>query len=166
MPASPGSAHAVQAQDLKAELDDTSATETEMKEKKARVEDALQATRVAVEEGIVPGGGVTVLRTLPALATLELDGNQEFGVSIVRRAPPRASSPTTSPAARDCAATSCAHASLLANHRLHILPDGAVRLDFKKPWSDGTASCDLEPLALLARLAALVPHPRRHLTLY
>ena len=50
----------------------------------------------------------------------------------------------------------------LANDRLHILPDGGVRLDFKKPWSDGTASVELEPLALIARLAALVPPPRRH----
>jgi len=45
----------------------------------------------------------------------------------------------------------------LANDRLHILPDGAVRLDFKKPWSDGTTSIELQPLALIARLAALVP---------
>ena len=50
--------------------------------------------------------------------------------------------------------------------RLHILPEGAVRLDFKKPWSDGTTSVDLEPLALIAHLAALVPPPRRHLTRY
>jgi hypothetical protein len=54
----------------------------------------------------------------------------------------------------------------LANDRLHILPEGAVRLDFKKPWSDGTCSADLEPLAFIARLAALVPPPRRHLTRY
>jgi hypothetical protein len=50
--------------------------------------------------------------------------------------------------------------------RLHILPEGAVRLDFKKPWSDGTASIELDPLALIARLAALVPPPLRHLTRY
>jgi len=50
--------------------------------------------------------------------------------------------------------------------RLHILPEGAVRLDFKKPWSDGTTSVDLEPLALIAHLAALVPPPRRHPTRY
>jgi len=62
------------------------ATETEMKEKKARVEDALHATRAAVEEGIVPGGGVALLRTLPALATLKLDGDQAYGVNIIRRA--------------------------------------------------------------------------------
>jgi chaperonin GroEL len=62
------------------------ATETEMKEKKARVEDALHATRAAVEEGIVPGGGVALLRTLPALATLKLDGDQQYGVNIIRRA--------------------------------------------------------------------------------
>jgi chaperonin GroEL len=62
------------------------ATETEMKEKKARVEDALHATRAAVEEGIVPGGGVALLRTLPALAKLKLDGDQEYGVNIIRRA--------------------------------------------------------------------------------
>ena len=62
------------------------ATETEMKEKKARVEDALHATRAAVEEGIVPGGGVALLRTLPALATLKLDGDEQYGVNIIRRA--------------------------------------------------------------------------------
>jgi hypothetical protein len=77
---------------------------------------------------------------------------------------PRASPPTTSPVASDCAATSCAHASLLANDRLSILDDGNVRLAFKKPWSDGTTSVDFPPLALIARLAALVPPPRRHLT--
>jgi chaperonin GroEL len=62
------------------------ATETEMKEKKARVDDAVHATRAAVEEGIVPGGGVALLRTLPALEKLELAGDQQFGVNIVRRA--------------------------------------------------------------------------------
>ncbi|AGC46241.1 chaperonin GroEL [Myxococcus stipitatus DSM 14675] len=62
------------------------ATETEMKEKKARVEDALHATRAAVEEGIVPGGGVAYLRTLGALETLKPGGEQNFGVEIIRRA--------------------------------------------------------------------------------
>jgi chaperonin GroEL len=62
------------------------ATETEMKEKKARVEDALHATRAAVEEGIVPGGGVALLRTLHALKNLKLDVDQQIGVDIVRRA--------------------------------------------------------------------------------
>ena len=62
------------------------ATETEMKEKKARVEDALHATRAAVEEGIVPGGGVAFLRTLAALDTLELAGDQKIGLDIVKRA--------------------------------------------------------------------------------
>jgi chaperonin GroEL len=62
------------------------ATETEMKEKKARVEDALHATRAAVEEGIVPGGGVALLRTAPSLAKLELVGDQQYGVNIIRRA--------------------------------------------------------------------------------
>ena len=62
------------------------ATETEMKEKKARVEDALHATKAAVEEGIVPGGGVALLRTVPVLETMTLDGDQQFGVNIVRRA--------------------------------------------------------------------------------
>jgi len=62
------------------------ATETEMKEKKARVEDALNATRAAVEEGIVPGGGVAYLRTIPALEKLKLDGDQQIGVNIVKRA--------------------------------------------------------------------------------
>ena len=62
------------------------ATETEMKEKKARVEDALNATRAAVEEGIVPGGGVVLLRCLPALEKLKLDGDQQSGVNILKRA--------------------------------------------------------------------------------
>ena len=62
------------------------ATETEMKEKKARVEDALHATKAAVEEGIVPGGGVALLRSVPALEKMKLDGDQQFGVNIVRRA--------------------------------------------------------------------------------
>ncbi len=62
------------------------ATETEMKEKKARVEDALHATRAAVEEGIVPGGGVALLRCLPALDALKLGGDEQIGVDIVKRA--------------------------------------------------------------------------------
>ncbi len=62
------------------------ATETEMKEKKARVEDALHATRAAVEEGIVPGGGVALLRASIALEKLTLDGDEQWGVTIVRRA--------------------------------------------------------------------------------
>ena len=62
------------------------ATETEMKERKARVEDALSATRAAVEEGIVPGGGVALLRTLEAVEKLQLPLEQQFGVNIVRRA--------------------------------------------------------------------------------
>jgi chaperonin GroEL len=62
------------------------ATETEMKEKKARVEDALNATRAAVEEGIVPGGGVALLRTAKALDKLTLSGDEATGAAIVRRA--------------------------------------------------------------------------------
>jgi chaperonin GroEL len=62
------------------------ATETEMKEKKARVEDALHATRAAVEEGIVPGGGVALIRAQKALDTLKLTGDEEIGAGIVRRA--------------------------------------------------------------------------------
>ena len=62
------------------------ATESEMKEKKARVEDALHATRAAVEEGILPGGGVSLLRALPALDALKLTGDEAVGVDIVRRA--------------------------------------------------------------------------------
>jgi chaperonin GroEL len=62
------------------------ATETEMKEKKARVEDALHATRAAVEEGIVPGGGVALLRASKALTHLKLEGDEQVGVDIVRRA--------------------------------------------------------------------------------
>ncbi len=62
------------------------ATETEMKEKKARVEDALNATRAAVEEGIVPGGGVAYLRCLHALEKLKVEGDQKIGIDIVKRA--------------------------------------------------------------------------------
>jgi chaperonin GroEL len=62
------------------------ATETEMKERKARVEDALHATRAAVEEGIVPGGGVALLRAQKALDKLEVSEEERFGVSIIRRA--------------------------------------------------------------------------------
>jgi len=62
------------------------ATETEMKEKKARVEDALNATRAAVEEGIVPGGGVALLRAAKAIDSLKLEGDEKVGASIVRRA--------------------------------------------------------------------------------
>ncbi len=61
-------------------------TETEMKEKKARVEDAMHATRAAVEEGIVPGGGVALLRAAAILETLRLEGDEKIGVSIVKRA--------------------------------------------------------------------------------
>src|SRR5690606_4949685 len=63
------------------------ATEPEMKEKKARVEDALHATRAAVEEGIIPGGGVAYIRALAALENLDVDNeDQKIGVAIVRRA--------------------------------------------------------------------------------
>ncbi len=62
------------------------ATETEMKEKKARVEDALHATRAAVEEGIVPGGGVALLRCLKAVEELKLEGDQQIGVEIIKKA--------------------------------------------------------------------------------
>jgi chaperonin GroEL len=62
------------------------ATETEMKEKKARVEDAMHATRAAVEEGIVPGGGVALVRAIPALERLKLEDDEKIGVNIVKRA--------------------------------------------------------------------------------
>jgi len=62
------------------------ATEVELKEKKARVEDALHATRAAVEEGIVPGGGVALLRSIPTLDNLKVKGDKKVGVAIVKRA--------------------------------------------------------------------------------
>lgn len=62
------------------------ATETEMKEKKARVEDALNATRAAVEEGIVPGGGVALIRCESAIDGLNLDGDEKIGALVVKRA--------------------------------------------------------------------------------
>jgi chaperonin GroEL len=62
------------------------ATETELKEKKARVEDAMNATKAAVEEGIVPGGGVALLRCVPSLDKLKLEGDRQYGVNIVKKA--------------------------------------------------------------------------------
>jgi chaperonin GroEL len=62
------------------------ATETELKEKKARVEDAMHATRAAVEEGIVPGGGVALLRCVPALDKIKVEGDEKIGVDITKRA--------------------------------------------------------------------------------
>lgn len=62
------------------------ATETEMKEKKARVEDAMHATKAAVEEGIVPGGGVAYLRAIRGINNLKLEGDQQIGANIIRRA--------------------------------------------------------------------------------
>ena len=62
------------------------ATETEMKEKKARVEDAMHATKAAVEEGIVPGGGVALVRCIPALEKLKAEEDEQIGINIVRRA--------------------------------------------------------------------------------
>ncbi|MDE3178913.1 MAG: chaperonin GroEL [Acidobacteriota bacterium] len=62
------------------------ATETEMKEKKARVEDAMHATKAAVEEGIVPGGGVALARCIPALDKLKAEGDEQIGINIVKRA--------------------------------------------------------------------------------
>jgi len=62
------------------------ATESEMKEKKARVEDALHATRAAVEEGIVPGGGVALIRALSSLDSLKFNDDRQYGVNIIRRA--------------------------------------------------------------------------------
>ena len=62
------------------------ATETEMKEKKARVEDAMHATRAAVEEGIVPGGGVALARCIATLDKLKSEGDEQIGINIVKRA--------------------------------------------------------------------------------
>src|SRR5947199_4419383 len=62
------------------------ATEAAMKEKKARVEDALHACRAAVEEGILPGGGVSVLRAIVSIDKLKLDGDEKIGADIVKRA--------------------------------------------------------------------------------
>ncbi len=69
-----------------AQINLRASTEVEMKEKKARVEDALHATRAAVEEGILPGGGVALLRALPAVDKVKAEGDEDVGVDIVRRA--------------------------------------------------------------------------------
>lgn len=63
-----------------------SATETELKEKKMRIDDALNATKAAVEEGVVPGGGITLLHAIPELDTLKLEGDQKIGASIMKKA--------------------------------------------------------------------------------
>src|SRR5439155_3898371 len=68
-----------------AQLSVGAATETEMKERKALVEDALHATRAAIEEGVVPGGGTALIRAAKALDGLKLSGDEEMGVNIVRR---------------------------------------------------------------------------------
>ncbi len=67
-------------------INDGAATESEMKEKKSRVEDALHATRAATQEGIVPGGGVALIRTISALDKLKLDGDEKIGANIIKRA--------------------------------------------------------------------------------
>jgi chaperonin GroEL len=69
-----------------AQINVGAATEAEMKEKKARVEDALHACRAAVDEGILPGGGVAMLRALPALDKIKAAGDEKIGIDIVRRA--------------------------------------------------------------------------------
>jgi chaperonin GroEL len=69
-----------------AQIKGGAATETEMKEKKARVEDAMHATKAAVEEGIVPGGGVALVRCIPALQKHKADGDEQIGINIVKRA--------------------------------------------------------------------------------
>jgi len=69
-----------------AQINVGAATESEMKEKKQRVEDALHATRAAVEEGIVPGGGVALISTIDALENLKLQGDERIGAMIIRRA--------------------------------------------------------------------------------
>ncbi len=71
-----------------AQINVGAATETEMKEKKARVEDALHATRAAIEEGIIPGGGVALLRASRALDSVKADGDESIGVQIIRRVLP------------------------------------------------------------------------------
>ena len=82
------------------------ATETEMKEKKARVEDAMHATKAAVEEGIVPGGGVALIRAARALDGLKLDGDEQVGVNIVR-APSRSRCAGSRPTPATKARSSC-----------------------------------------------------------
>ena len=67
-------------------IDIGASTEVEMKERKALVEDALHATRAAVEEGIVPGGGVALLRCIPSLDELKLEGDEQIGVNIIKKA--------------------------------------------------------------------------------
>ncbi len=61
------------------------ATETELKEKKLRIEDALNATRAAIEEGIIPGGGIALLKAIPTLDTLQAEGDEQTGINIIKR---------------------------------------------------------------------------------
>ena len=88
------------------------ATETEMKEKKARVEDAMHATKAAVEEGIVPGGGVALLRAATALTALKLEGDEQLGVAIVSESDRGAAAldrDQCGPRGRDCRAARQGH---------------------------------------------------------
>ena len=85
------------------------ATEVELKEKKHRVEDALSATRAAVEEGIVPGGGMALLQAIPALDKIKLEGDAQTGVNIVRKAleePARQIAENAGPTAKSSSSTS------------------------------------------------------------
>ncbi len=117
-----------------AQINVGAATETEMKEKKARVEDALHATRAAVEEGILPGGGVALIRALKsALDRLKAEGDEAIGVDIVRRAVscPAATSPRT-PASR---APSSSRRSPRARAPSASTPKRRVRATWSRPAS-------------------------------
>ncbi len=112
------------------------ATETELKEKKARIEDAIHATRAAVEEGIVPGGGVALLNALPALENLRLTGDEEIGLNIVRRA---AEEP-----ARQIAENAGAEGSVVVNEIKH-LPKGQGYNAATGKFEDLTAAGVVDP---------------------
>jgi chaperonin GroEL len=108
------------------------ATETELKEKKSRIEDAMHATRAAVEEGIVPGGGVALLNALPALDTLSLEGDAKIGLSIVRRA--------IEEPARQIAENAGAEGSVIVN-QIKSLPKGQGYNAATGAFGDLVAAC-------------------------
>ena len=101
------------------------ATETEMKEKKARVEDAMHATKAAVEEGIVPGGGVAYLRAIRGINNLKLEGDQQIGANIIRRA--------LEEPVRQIAANAGAEGSVIVE-KLKNSDDTADTMRLRKKW--------------------------------
>ena len=146
------------------------ATESEMKEKKARVEDALHATRAAVEEGIVPGGGVALIRCIPALDKVKVSADEQVGIDILRRVaeelPPvlvesgqpffRKESPH-----RQDRVQSRAGMALAQDEAVPLGPIGAQGIDAKDFPVEGGQEVGHRQRPSHVRAARLVDHPDR-----